>query len=175
MYRNVMLISPDTVKANGDINYNLDDNTIGASIRAVQFVYLQDVIGIDLVQKLQVLVYNKIKGFEDNIDDAENSHYKTLLEDFVKDAMTYKVCSEICVRNALKIRNAGVVQTNDTNVVNVSLKDVKYLTQTYDTYWNSAVNRMVEFLNNNKQSFPEYKVCGSELGDKYGRIGLWLG
>lgn len=172
-YKQVMLISPDTIRTMGDISSNMSDETIGASIRAVQNVYLTDIIGVNLVEKLQVLIYNKINGSDNTIDDVENSHFKVLLSDYISHVMGYKVAGEICLRTALKIRNSGVVNTNDSNTQNVSVRDIKFLAQTYDTYFNSAVNRMVEYLKENRELFPELKCKG--MNNKYGNIGLWLG
>lgn len=181
-FKKVMLISPDTIKSYGDLNYNVDDEVIGASIRTVQNVYLTDVLGTDLVEKLQYLVYNDIKGLEDSIEDAENAVYKTLLEDYVKEAMGYRVVAEICLRISLKIRNMGVVQNSDTNVNYVSLDDIKYLRDTYKGYWDSAVNRMYAFLRQNRSAFIELEDCSSGCGEskidikaKFGNTGLWLG
>lgn len=181
-FKKVMLISPDTIKSYGDLNYNVDDEVIGASIRTVQNVYLKDVLSTNLVEKLQYLVYNDIKGLEDSIESAENAVYKTLLEDYVKEAMGYRVVSEICLRISLKIRNMGVVQNSDTNVNYVSLDDIKYLRDTYKGYWDSAVNRMYTFIRQNKDAFAELDGCDAECGGnkidikaKFGNTGLWLG
>lgn len=171
-YKNVMLISPNDIKAMGEVNINLEEDMMGASIRAVQNVYLTDVLGVDCVEKLQKLVYNKIKGNEDNIDDEQNIYFKTLLSDYISQVMGYKVVSELCVRTALKMRNAGIVQTNDNNISNVSLKDVKYLTDIYETYYNSALNRMMDFIKENKSHFPEIKC---KKINRYGNINLYLG
>lgn len=172
-YKQVMLISPDTIRMMGDVGNNLSEEVIGASIRAVQNVYLIDILGVELVEKLQELVYNKIKGLEDNIDDVQNAHFKTLLSGYIINVMGYKVTGELCLRTALKIRNAGIVQTNDGNLQNASLKDVKFLMQTYDTYFNSSVNRMVEYLREHKDLFPQLKC--KNINNKYGNIGIWLG
>lgn len=172
-YKNVMLISPDTIKTMGDINSNLDEEIIGASIRAIQNVYLVDVLGTKLVDKLQQLTYNTIKGLEDSLDDDHNNHFKVLLTIYIPNVMGYKVVSDLCLKTALKIRNAGVVNTNDNNVTNVSLKDVKYLMDIYETYYNSALNRMMEYIKENEEQFKEFiKVCKV---NKYGNIGLYLG
>lgn len=177
-YKKVMLISPDDVKASGNINYNVDDEVIGSAIRTAQNIYLTDVIGNDLVEKLQLLVWNAIQGEEDNIESAENAVYKTLLNDYIKDAMNYKTTAEICVRIALKIRNMGVVQNADTNVNPVSLEDIKYLRDTYNGYWESSVNKMYTFLKKNRVIFSEFVGCGCDkinVKAKYGNTGLWLG
>ena len=76
----VMLISPDTIKAMGEIDQNVDDGVIGASIRAAQNIYVQTVIGTNLLNRLQELVYNAITGKRENINDPKNAHYKALLD-----------------------------------------------------------------------------------------------
>lgn len=177
-YKKVMLISPDTVKGSGNLNYNVDDDVIGAAIRIAQNIYLEDVLSTEFVEKLQMLVYNKIEGLEDNIDSPENADYKAFLDDYIKEAMTYKTVAEICVKISLKIRNMGVVQNSDTNVNPVSLDDIKYLRNTYDGYFDSAVNKMYAYLKKNKDKYPEFLGCGCDKVDvraKYGNIRFWLG
>lgn len=175
-WKNIMLISPDDVKAQGELNYNVDDTAIGASIRVSQNVYLRDVIGDDLLGKLQELVWNSIQGADDNINSDENIAYKTLLDDYIQPVLAYKVSSEICVRITLKIRNMGVVKNSDTNVNQVSLQDIIYLKQTNDTLFNDALNRMVKFICDNNEAFPESEfVCGCGKHPLFGNTGLWLG
>lgn len=177
-YKKVMLISPDAVKASGNINYNVDDEVIGSAIRTAQNIYLNDVLCPELVEKIQLLVWNAIQDGEDSIEDAQNAHYKALLEDYIKEAMSYKVTAEICVKIALKIRNMGVVQNADTNVNPVGLEDIKYLRDTYNGYWESSVNKMYSYLKKNRELFPEFVGCGCDkinVKAKYGNTGLWLG
>lgn len=175
-YKKVMLISPDDVKSTGNINYNVDDEVIGAAIRTAQNIYLTDVLSSELVEKLQQLVFNSIQGVGDNIEDAQNANYKTLLDDYVKEALSYKATAEICVRISLKIRNMGVVQNSDTNVNSVGLDDIKYLRDTFNGYWDSSVNKMYEYLKKNKEAFPEFIGCNKiNIKAKFGNTGLWLG
>lgn len=175
-YKNTMLISPDTIKSQGDLNYNVDDTVIGASIRVSQNVYLRDVIGDALLNRLQELVWNAISGERDNIDDEENIAYKTLLDDYIEPVLTYKVSSEICARISLKIRNMGVVKNSDTNVSPADLQDIIYLKQTNDTLFNDALNRMVAFICEQQSAFPESDfVCGCGKHPLYANTGLWLG
>ena len=175
-YKNVMLISPDEIKAQGDLNYNVGDDVIGSSIRVCQNIYLRDVIGTDFLDKLQTLVWNSISGSGSSISDSENIAYQILLDDYIIPVLTYKVSSEICARISLKIRNMGVVQNSDTNVNPAPLQNIHYMKDKYDTYFNDALNRMTEFICNNKEAFPESDFqCGCGKSPKYGRTGLWLG
>lgn len=171
-----MLISPNKVKASNIINLNVSDNEIGNAIRISQNVYLVDIIGLPLVEKLQELVYNKIKGLPDSIDDQENEKYKVLLDEYVTPVLVYRTAVELCVFLTLKIRNAGVVKNSDTNVNATSPEEMKYLKDYIDAFHYDAVNKMVAFLCENSKAYPENKFdCG--CGDKplYARTGLYLG
>lgn len=175
-YKNVMLISPDEIKAQGDLNYNVTDDVIGASIRVCQNIYLRDVIGTAFLDKIQELVWNGIEGSGSSISDNENVAYKTLLDDYIIPVLTYKVSSEICTRISLKIRNMGVIKNSDTNVNPAQQSEIEYLKDTYDTYYNDALNRMTEFICQNEAAYPESDfICGCGKSPKYARTGLWLG
>lgn len=175
-YKNTMLISPDTVKSQSDLNYNVDDIAIGASIRVAQNIYLRDIIGGALLERLQELVYNAIEGNPDNIDEEANIAYKTLLDDYIEDFLTYKVTSEIATRLSLKIRNMGVIKNSDTNISPATLEDLNYLYQTSETYVNDAANRMTAFICKNAAAYPENIFnCGCNDGPLYANTGLWLG
>ena len=175
-YMNTMLVSPKMVKQSGELNLNCDDAQIGASIRTAQNVYLVDALGKALVEHLQELVYNKIKGYSNSIDDEENIAYRTLLDDYVVDCLVYKTVIDLAIRSSLKVRNMGVVQNSDTNVQASSLDDIKYLQNYLETMYNHSLNRMTEFLCENKEAIPESDVdCGCKGKKKYANINLWLG
>lgn len=175
--KNVMLISPNKVKNYGQINLNVDDAKIGAAIRISQDVHLRDVIGQDLIEHIQQLVYNKIKGLPDNIDDPENEQYKDLLDEYITPTLVYRTAVELCTVLTLKIRNMGVVKNNDTNVQTTSAADVKYMSEYYDAYYNDSLNRMMDFLCENKAAFIELPdgFCTCSRKPRYARTGLYLG
>lgn len=175
--KNVMLISPQKVKTYGNINLNVDDARIGAAIRISQNIHLRDVVGTDLIEHMQQLVYNKIKGSGDTIDDQENEQYKVLLDEYVTPALVYRTAVELCTILTLKIRNMGVVKNSDTNVNQTTAADVESMSEYYDAYYNDALNRMMDFLCENKAAFVEVPdgFCSCSSKPKYGRTGLWLG
>lgn len=172
-----MLISPKKVKESGQLNLNVDEGVIGASIRTAQNVYMVDVVGKDLVEALQEKVYNKIQGASANtIDSEENVAYKTLLDEYMAPALISKTVVDVALRISLKIRNMGVVQNSDTNVNAVSLDDIKYLQNYEETMYNHHLNRMAEFLCQNKEAIPESTfVCGCKPKKKFANVNLFLG
>ena len=176
-YKNVMLVSPKKVKESGSLNLNVDEGAIGAAIRTAQGVYLQDVVGADLIEALQEKVYNKIQGESANtIDSEENVAYKTLLDEYVTPALISKTVIEVAIRISLKIRNMGVVQNSDMNVNSATLDDIKYLQNYEETMWNHYLNRLAEFLCANKDAIPESTFnCDCEPERKFANVNLYLG
>lgn len=176
-YITTMLISPKRVKESGDLNLNVDEAMIGASIRTAQNVYMVDVVGSELVEKLQMLVYNKIQNASGNtIDSDENIAYKTLLDEYMTPALISKTVVDTAIRISLKIRNMGVVQNSDMNVNRASLDDIKYLQNYEETMYNHYLNRMAEFLCDNKEAIPESSFnCGCKPKTKFANTNLWLG
>ena len=180
-YLNTLLTDPMSIKAVAQINNNVDDDVIGATIRSTQKVFLQEIIGSELLRKLQLLVYNAIIEEEDNIEDAENEAYKTLLDEYVEPYLISKVQVEICVPITLKIRNIGVSSDSDDNVT-AALSDLRYVRSYYETLNCSDATRLSKFLCKNKADYPELSVkceCGHyvapNIGKTYANTGLYLG
>lgn len=176
-YKNVMLISPQKVKSYGVINLNVNESEVGNAIRISQNIYLQDIIGTDLVEHMQELVYNKVKGTGSSIDDEENEAYKVLLDDYLVPVLVYRTAVELCTVMTLKIRNMGVVKNSDTNVQATSAGDVKYMAEYYETFFYDAVNKLMDFLCENKEAYEEVPdgFCTCQRKPRYARTGLWLG
>jgi len=174
-YKKVMLISPDKVKSRALVGLNLDDGTLGECIR-IAHIHVREVIGRNLMEHLQELVWNKIQGSGSTIDDDENIAYKTLLEEYLTDALAYATAVEAATVNELKIRNMGTVKNSDTNVINAG-DDYKHLSVYLRTYLNDAYNRMVEFLCEERAAFAELPdgYCTCESKPLYANINLWLG
>lgn len=175
--KNTMLVSPQKVKTYGNINLNVDDGQIGAAIRISQNVHLKDAINRDLIERLQQLVYNKIKGNPDTIDDQENEAYKNLLDEFIVPALVYRTAMELCTILTLKIRNAGVIKNNDTNVQATTASDISYMSEYYGGLYNDALNRTVDFLCENKSAFIEVPdgFCTCSSKPRFAQTNIWLG
>lgn len=176
--KNTMLISPQKVKTYGTINLNVNESEIGNAIRIAQNVYLTDIIGTELVEHVQQLVYNKVKGITgDTIDDEANVAYKVLLDEYLTPVLVYRTAVELCTLLTLKIRNMGVVKNSDTNVQTTTAGDVKYMSEYYETFFVDAVNKLMDFLCLNKAAYAEVPegFCTCKSKPRYARTGLWLG
>lgn len=175
--KNTMLVSPTKVKSYGNININCNDAEMGAAIRTAQNVHLKDALNRDLIEHIQQLVYNKLKGNEDTIDDEANEMYKTFLDEYLEPALVYRTAMELVTITTLKIRGMGLVKNSDSNVNTTSAAEMSYTTEYYGALYNDALNRAVDFLCANKNAFAEigdgFCTCSSK--PRFAQTGLWLG
>ena len=174
--KKVMLISPTRVKSFGIVGINLDDGRLGECIRLAH-IHLREVVTPALMERLQELVYNKLQGSGETIDDEQFIAYKTLLDEYVVPALAYATGVEAAVLNQLKIRNAGTVKNTDSNVITTGPDEYKYLAEYLRGYLNDAYNRIADYLCENKEALVElpsgYCTCSSR--PRYASSGLWLG
>ena len=180
--KKVMLVAPDDVKT-AYVNYNVDDSLVGASIRETQEIHLQSIIGSNLLYRLQELVYNAIEEEEDNIEESGNTLYRELLDDYVNPYMVSKAQAVLCVPLSYKLRNLGVIKTDDENIKQTSLKEVMAMQRRFNTSSAFYATQLSKYLCLHKDDFEELRQtecsCGmfvpAVLGKTFVETGLVLG
>ena len=151
MSNRVFLISEDTLKSETIINDNTGSEYIKPAIETAQDIYLQQLIGSELLYKLYNLIENG------KIEEDANFHYKDLIDDYITNYLKYKVLSEITVPISYKYRNAGVVQANGDHYQQTTLRDAQLVANHYDLRANFYAERLSKHLCTNSDKFPEYK------------------
>jgi hypothetical protein len=160
MRNNFLLINETDIKAFSVVADNLDSKYIAPAIIAVQDVHLEPMIGSKLIEKLGILIQNEA------LDEAGNELYKELLEEYVQPYMLNKCVAEIMIQSYAKIRNAGIVQFNDTNQTSNSIEDVNFLRRHYDDIASTYADRLNDYLWKNRKNIPEYScMCPTEPGN----------
>ena len=181
--KDIMLVSPNTIKAQSYVTNDVSDEIIGASIRECQDIHTQSILGSNLLLALQTKVYNKMKNLEDGIDDEANWCYKELLDEYVTPYMVAKTQALICVPITYKVRNMGVIQNYDTNVNREQLSEVYALQRRFNTSSARYATYLSQYLCSHKDDLPELKEtscgCGAfvppMIGVKFSATGLVLG
>ena len=152
--QNTLLISEAKLKAFTDINNNLDPSLIKSTIREAQIIHITRLLGTKL--------YDKI------IDDVDagtlTGNYKSLVDDYVQDALLYWSYYESLESIYLRPRNNGLLQPQGgDNALSVDMI-------VYDKKRRSVKNkaeyfseRLVDYLCFNNSLFPEY---GTEQNDE---------
>lgn len=166
----VYLISSTTMKKRGLITDPTLEYICKTSIEMAQKIGLREIIGDCLIEKLQVLVSTK----DDETDVLlinlpENIHYKVLLTNYITDYLVYKTMGEAVIPLRDKMRNAGVVNTTDTNYQQPDFNgEITYVKR----YWNDAAEYfgsiLRQYIEKHLDYYPEYNACDS-CGDKNGK------
>ena len=150
---NTLLISEAKLKSFTDINNNLDPDLIKSTIREAQIIHITRLLGTKL--------YDKI------IDDVNtgtlSGNYKTLVDDYVQDALLYWSYYESLESIYLRPRNNGLLQPQGgDNSLSVDMLVYDKKRQSVKNKAEYFSERLVDFLCFNNDLFPEY---GTETND----------
>lgn len=146
----VLLINESVLKQETILNDNVGVEFIRPAIEASQDMYLQQLIGTELIDKLYQLV------IDGTIQNEDNEHYKMLIDDYITNYLKYKVLAEITLPLAYKYRSAGVVQTNGDHYQQSTLRDATMIQSHYEQRATFYGERLTKYLNANSGDFPEY-------------------
>ena len=127
-------------------NANLDNEYIAPALEEAQSIYLREIIGD--------LLYNSITNKID--DETLSGKYLTLVNQYIKPYLTYKVQSVIVIPLNNKTRNAGVINQYDQGFNTSTMKDTAYLADYYNSRAEFYANRLTTYLQKNSVDFPEY-------------------
>lgn len=146
----VLLINESVLKQETILNDNVGAEFIRPAIEASQDMYLQQLIGTELIDKLYQLV------IDGTIQDEDNEHYKMLIDDYITNYLKYKVLAEITIPLAYKYRSAGVIQSSGDHYQQSTLRDATMVQNHYEMRATFYGERLTKYLNANSGYFPEY-------------------
>lgn len=152
------LIDVDSVKAASLVNYNCEDEAVGYAIRESQDVYLREILGTALLDKCIELASSG------TIDEAEYVQYEELVDKYIYQYLVAKAQEQLLIPISFKIRNIGVSQDSDTNVVSQQIDTVNELKSYWATISIDRGNRLKCFLRENKSAFPELENASCTCG-----------
>lgn len=127
-------------------NANLDNEYIAPALEEAQSIYLREIIGD--------LLYNSITSKID--EETLSGKYLTLVNQYIKPYLTYKVQSVIVIPLNNKTRNAGIINQYDQGFNTSTMKDTAYLADYYNSRAEFYANRLTAYLQKNAADFPEY-------------------
>lgn len=144
----IYLTSAGFVKKITNLSNNEHDKYINTAIREAQDMYLQTTIGSSLFNKLKKLIETNEIGKEENIA------YKQLL-DLSQWYLAYIVLSQLCVITNIKLDNAGLLQTSDTNMQPISVNDTFKVRQFYEDKADFYKKRVQEYCLEHRKDLKE--------------------
>ena len=153
----VLFVNEDKLKSSTAINYNVDTAFLLPFLKIAQDKHLQIILGTKLYDKLQ----NDIAGVA---DATLTGFYKTLVDDYIQDAIIHYALVEALPFISFQIKNGSITQKNSENGTAATRQDVDYLVQKERDSAEFYGQRIVEYLCNNSSSFPEYSQnTGADL------------
>lgn len=150
----VLFVNEDKLKSSTAINYNVDTAFLLPFLKIAQDKHLQIILGTKLYDKLQA---------EITAGTLANP-YKTLVDDYIQDAIIHYALVEALPFISFQIKNGSITQKNSENGTAATRQDVDYLVQKERDSAEFYGQRIVEYLCNDSSSFPEYSQnTGADL------------
>lgn len=148
-----LLLTPDELKANGFLNANVDNEYVVPAIEEAQDVFLREILGDSLLDKLTELT------------EAEqiDGKYEELVEGYVKYYLKYKTLGILCMSVNFKVRNAGLIQQYGNEMNSVGIEETKYFANYIESKAEFYENRLTTFLKKNIKYIPDYKTCCNQI------------
>lgn len=161
--KNVLLISDDELKAYSVVEANTDSKLIANTIKTVQQVYLQPILGETLYNQLMYSVQQNVLS-----GATITGLYDNLLV-LVKQYLINKVVAEFVIPNNYKLTNKGVLKLSDNSAQTISDNDLQKIKDHFDNISTSYKIQVLDFIKRNN-----LLDCNQDK-DITGEAGWWLG
>mgnify|MGYP003325736442 FL=1 len=146
---------------NSVMDANINSDKFIQFLKIAQEITIQSYLGTDLYDKITSLLPTAI-------DDAANSDYKTLLNDYIQPALIHWAQVEYYPYAAIEVRAGGVFRHVAENAETASRLDVDYLVEKERTHAEWYTRRMLDYLSQNNSKYPEYSTnSGSDVFPQY--------
>ena len=124
----------------------VDSDKFGQTIITLQDTDLKNIIGIDLLNKIEDGITNL------NIIDP----YYTLLKDYIKYYLAFAVAGKFVNSSNYSVGNGGISTHNSSSTTSVDKDEIIWLRKTIRNDKNSYGQILIKYLKDNKDLFPEY-------------------
>ena len=147
----VLFISEETIKNSTTINGNVDVEMLLPYIKVAQDIHVQQVLGTDLYDKLQV-------DIEGTGGASLTGNYKILVDTYIQDALVHWGFYECLPFLSYKIMNKDIVRKISETSSSASLEDIKYIRNIVLNTAQFYTQRLIDYICNNSANFPEYNT-----------------
>jgi len=156
MSKNILLISAEILKERTSIHTNIDDKLLYPEIKMAQDMYIHPILGTAL--------YNKII-LDINVSGTTTGEYKTLLDDYIIDPLSYYVLTQLPEAISFQFWNKGVIRKIGDNTELPTMSDLVALSDRYRQKAEWYGERLTKYLKQNStESFlPEYLNPGDGI------------
>jgi hypothetical protein len=155
MSLNILFINETLVKSRTAISEAIDGKQIKPTIKLAQDKYILPALGSGLYNRLQA-------GIDaDNLTATE----KALLDDYVTDSLLWFTIAEMVVSTSYQFFSKGVLQKGAEESNNPSKGQLELLERKYMENGEFYKQRLIDYLRENAELFPQYLDYGSGFDD----------
>tara|TARA_R110000803_G_scaffold115919_1_gene184541 strand:+ start:3532 stop:4044 length:513 start_codon:yes stop_codon:yes gene_type:complete len=154
-----LFITVTDLKAKSIISGSTDADKLIHYIEVAQDIHIQNYLGGSLYNKLQELI---ISG---EIDDAGNSDYKLLRDDYIKPMLIWFTQSEYFPFSMFGIDNGGVSKHRGQESETVDFRDIDRMMSKINDRAEFYTRRFLDYICNYSNKYPEY--TNNQNGEMY--------
>jgi hypothetical protein len=156
MANKALFVSISDIKKKSIISGNVDPDKIVQFVEVAQDTHIQNYLGGKLYKKLQTLI------IDGELDDAENSDYKNLVDTYVKPMLIWYTQADYMPFAAFQIGNGGIYKHRSENSDSASTDELSMLAaralETAEFY----ARRFMDHMDHNSVLYPEYTSTANE-------------
>ncbi len=153
-----LFINEKDLKRYSVLDGNVDPSKFMQYIEQAQDIHVQAYLGTDLYEKVMSLIVN------DTIDNSGNQKYRELLVSYIKPMLIQWSLVQYLPFGAYTIANGGIYKHSAESSDTVAKEEVDYLQEQARTTANYYTDRLVAFLCDKSNDYPEYNTnTGSDI------------
>ena len=127
-------------------NGSIDNDKLLPFINQAQDIHIQNYLGTDLMEKIQVLI----------VSNTLTGAYLSLVNDYVKPMLMHWAMVEYLPYAGVNIANGGIYTKNPENSTALTKEQIDSLVEKSRTTAQFYTNRFIDYMSYNQTSFPEY-------------------
>ncbi len=151
---NVLLISETKLKSFSSIHQNVDSALLANNIKIAQDLHLQNLIGTKFINEL----YNQVKT---NTLTLVN---KNLIDEWIAPYLVHAAVFESTPDILFRMMNKSIVVGDTEQGKAISVKEMAYLRDIYQSRFNFYAQRLQDELRNKPNLYPLYYTYSSTDG-----------
>lgn len=150
----ILLVSAEKIKAFTNINENVDEALLLANIQIATDIGLQNLLGTKYLNHIKDAAQNS------TLTSAET----TLLQDYIQPYLIQRSYYESIPEIWARIMNKSIIVGNTEQGSPVSASEMKYLRSITQDRYEFYAQRLIDYIKNNPNDYPEYYSYSSTDG-----------
>ena len=150
----VLLVSANKIKAFTNINDNVDEALLLSNIQVATDIGLQTLLGTKFLNHILTASQNN------TLTAAET----TLVQDYIQPYLIHRAYWESIPQIWSRVMNKSIIVGNTEQGTAVSAGDMKYLRNATQDRYEFYAQRLMDYIKNNPNDYPQYWAYSSTDG-----------